>query len=497
MRTDASFLMAILRFLRPCARAAWLLAACSACAWAQQDTADRLWQGTEQQLQQSRQQSRPAPPEQGPRGRAFDSALQALAQSPYERVQQLTFAILNAVNQHHWFAADRLLRDYAEVPQHDPALQVFVTASRAAAEGDFDAAIEGYREVLRANPRFTRGELDLARVLYADNQLRDAQRIFERLRTQQLPPEISRHIDAYLQAVDQRGRLRVSLSVSAVREDNLNSASTLVDPCAVVFFGLCLPNEPGEKAADNGVYVEAALHKLWSLSGGHGLLLRSINYGNRYRHEQRYDNLASTTYLGYQYTSARSQFQLLPLFEYAEEGGRRIYHASGVRTSLGRQLGERAQLEASYEYKARHFSSGLQHLQGDFQSLGLFGSYALRADLALYGNLVWRRSDAQLDMFAYRERIVRLGFHKSFAGQLVLNAAYGHRQKQADGIHPVFGRRQRDHENSLYLSASLPGHSWQGLTPTVSYEVRDNRSNIAHAYSYEKSRIALGFNKVF
>lgn len=489
--------MAILRFLRPLSRAAWLLAACTACAWAQQDTADRLWQGTEQQLQQSRQQSRPAVPGQSPRGRAFDAALQTLTQSPYERVQQLTSAILEAVNQRHWFAADRLLRDYAEVPQHDPALQVFVAASRAAAEGDFTAAIEGYRDVLQANPRFTRGELDLARVLYADNQLRDAQRIFESLRAQQLPPEIARHIDDYLQAVAQRGRLRVSLSVSAVREDNLNGASALVDPCAVVFFGFCLPNEPGKKAADNGVYVEAALHKLWPLPGRHGILLRSIHYGNRYRHEDSYDNLVSTTYLGYQYASARSQFQLLPLFEYYEEGGRRIYHASGVRTSIGRQLGERAQVEASHEYKARHFTAGLQQLQGDFQSVGLFGSYALRADLTLYGNLVWRRNDAALDMFAYRERIARLGFYKSFAGQLLLNAAYGHRQKRAEGIHPLFGRRQRDHENSLYLSVSLPGHSWQGLTPSVSYEYRDNRSNIAHAYNHEKSRLTLGFNKVF
>lgn len=481
----------------------WLAAlllplATAAPAWARQDASDRLWQGAERQWQESLRQTAPAPLGDDAQGAIYDSAMAALTQTPHSRIQQLTLAVLDAVNRREWFRADRLLRQYALVPQHDPALFSFVDASRLAAQGRYGAAIRGYRAVLQANPRFTRGALDLARVLYADNRLRDAREAFEQLRTLPLPPEVRRHVDEYLRALGQRGRLRLSLSMAAVREDNVNSASTVVDPCALVFNGACLQNRPGEKLGATGLSFEATLDKLWPLAGNHAWLLRSINHGNRFRHGDSHDNLVSTTYLGYQYASARNQLQLLPLFEIDDEGGRRVYHALGMRVGLQRVLGPRAQVEASYEYKARRFASGLENLQGDLQSIGLFGSYVLRPDTLGYGSLNWRASGARLSVFAYHEQIARLGLHRSFfAGGVTLNVAYTHRRRQAQAANAVFGRRQRDHENGLYLQAALPGHQWQGLTPTLSYEYRDNRSSIAHAYNFQKNRLTLGFSTVF
>lgn len=478
----------------------WLPLLAAAPARAQQDTAERLWQGTEQQAQQAQQarrQAAPAPLDEDAQ-RALYGPAAALTQTPLTRIQQLTQAILQAVNQRDWFGADRLLRQYAQVPQHDPALVTFVAASRLAAEGDFSGAIAQYRAVLRTNPEFTRGNLDLARVLYADNRLRDAREVFERLRGQPLPPEVLHHVDEYLRALNQRGRMRVSLSVSAVRENNVNNASTVVDPCALVFYGACLQNEPGEKRGATGLYAEATLDKLWPLGGNHGLMLRSINYGNRYRHENGFGNLVSTTYLGYQYASARNQFQLLPLFEFDEEGGRKVYHAFGARLGYMRQLNERAQVEAAYEYKARRFSPIFKdNLQGDFRSLSLFGNYAFAPGLTGYGSLTWRDSEAEQPIFHYREKAARIGIFKNFSGRVTVNAAYGWRVRQAQAANAVFGKRQRDHEGSIYLNVTLPGYAWHGLTPTATYEYRDNRSTIPHAYAYEKHRLTLGVNKVF
>ena len=47
------------------------------------------------------------------------------------------------------------------------------------------------------------------------------------------------------------------------------------------------------------------------------------------------------------------------------------------------------------------------------------------------------------------------------------------------------------------MNVSLPGYAWQGMTPTLSYEYRKNRSSIPHLYTYEKNRLTLGFTKVF
>lgn len=471
----------------------WLLSAALS-VQAQPDTADRLWQGAEQQ---SRQQPAPMPVEESGAGSLLDSALATLTQTPHIRLQQLTLAVLEAVNRRDWFGADRLLRQYALVPQHDPALFAFVDASRLAAQGDYGAAIARYREALRTNPQFTRGQLDLARVLYADNQLRDAREAFEQLRARPLPPEIQGHIHDYLQALAQRSRLRISMTVSASLEDNVNNVSTIVDPCALLFYGICLENEAGKEIGATGLYAEATFDKLWPLAGRHALMLRSINYGNSYRHAHAYDNLASTTYLGYQYSSGGNQLQLLPLFEFNREGGQKIYHAWGLRAGIQRQLSPGVQLEASYEYKARQFARGLENLQGDTQSLMLFGSYALRSDLLLYSSLSWRFSDAHLPIFIYREKQARLGMYKSFAGQVTANVSYAYRHKHAEEANRVFGKRQRDREGSIYINLALPGHQWQGLTPSLTYEYRHNRSTIAHSYSYEKNRVTLGFNKLF
>lgn len=464
-------------------------------ALAQQDTADRLWQGTQQQ---ARERATPAPLAEDAQRALYDPAFAALTQTPQARAQQLFGAILQAVNRQDWFGAERLLRQYAQIPQHDPSLAVFVAASRLAAEGELAAAIEKFREVMQASPQFTRGELDLARLLYADNRLRDAREAFARLRGQPLPPEVAQHIDGYRAAIAQRERHQLSLTLAAVREDNVNNMSTVIDACALRFYGFCQQNIPGQKNADTGVYFEAIFNKLWPLAGNHGMLLRSINYGNQYRHEKNYSNATSTNYLGYQFASAKNQFQFLPLYEFSGEGDRKIYHALGARLGWMHQWTPRTQFEISYEYKKRHFSARfVENLQGDFQSLSLFGSHVLAPGLQAYGSLTWRESAARQQIFHYREKAARLGLFKNFSNQVTVNAAYGWRERQAQAANAVFGRRQRDHEASLYLNVSVPGHAWQGLTPTMTYEYRDNRSSIPHAYAYAKNRVTLGFNKTF
>lgn len=475
--------------------AAGFLGAMAAGAWAQQDTADRLWQGTQQQ---ARERATPAPLAEEAQRALHDSAYAALTQSPQLRAQQLFGAVLQAVNRQDWFGAERLLRQYRQLPKHDPSLAAFVEASRLAAGGDTAAAIAKYREVMQASPQFTRGELDLARLLYADNRLRDAREAFALLRGLPLPPEVVQHIDGYRAAIAQRQRAQWSFTLAAVREDNVNSMSTVVDACALLFFGTCLQNTPGEQKADSGIYFEAILNKTWHFPGNHGILLRSINYGNQYRHEKDYSSATSTNYLGYQFSSARNQFQVLPLFEFNEEGGRKIYHAFGARLSYMRQFTPRTQVEASYEYKTRHFSPLFAaNLQGDFQALTFFGSHMLAPGWQAYGSLSWRESAAQQKIFHYREKAARVGIFRNFSNQATLNAAYGWRERQAASANAVFGRRQRDLEGSLYLNVTLPAHAWNGLVPTVTYEYRDNRSSIPHAYSYEKNRVTLGFNKTF
>jgi hypothetical protein len=475
---------------------ALLLAAFCGCALAQQDTADRLWQDTEQQLQQERLRADPEPLEEGaPEPSGEEAAVTELP--PVVRLQRLLFSILNAVNGRNWPLAERLLQDYASVPQHDPALFDFVAASRDAAEGRHADAIAGYRKVLETNPGFSRANLDLARTLYADNRLRDARELFLQLRERPFPSNVIEHIDAYLQALKRRERAQISISVSGVYEDNVNRASTVVDPCALVFFGVCLENVPGEEIEAFGASFEGSLNKLWSLPGNHGVMLRGIAYGNHYPEEDDYDNLGATVYLGYQYATARNRFQILPLFEYAGEGGQRIYHAQGARLGFSRTLSARTQLEAMYEYRKRHFAQRLSHLQGDAHSLLLFGNYALRNDLLLYGNLIARDNDARSAIFAYREGTARLGLYKSFAGKATLNLSYAYREKRAEAANAVFGKRQHDREDSVYLNLSVPAYAWRGLTPSLGYEYRNNRSNIAHVYSHEKNRVTLGISKTF
>ncbi|MGO3742280.1 surface lipoprotein assembly modifier [Kerstersia sp.] len=476
-----------------------LLAGCSfiATAWAQQDTSDRLWQNTEQRIQQVQQQITPAD-NTHQESEAYQAALSALTKTPRDRLQNLLFRILEAVNQGDWFGADRLIRQYSQVPHHDPALLDFVTASRLAAEHHYSQAIAGYQSVLHTNPLFTRGLLDLGRMQYADNRLKDAQRSFGLLQDQGLPEDIQRYIYEYQTAINKRQQWQWSLAAAWVHEDNLNQASTFIDTCAFVYNGACLTNRRGEKISDSGLNFEISANKLWSFSGNHGLLFRSINYGNQYHRESTYDNLVSINTLGYQFSSARNQFQFLPSFEYDNEGGHRAYHAFGLRTSFRHQLTPRAQVEASLEYKNRHFSDRFYYLQGNYRSASLFGSYLLQPSMQLYGMLIWRDSDAQSKILAYHENIARIGVYKAFGEQLAINVAYGHRRKHADARNFVFnGRRQKDHENSIYLDITVPRLAWQGLTPSLSYEYRNNHSNIPHAYSYEKNRITLGLKKTF
>lgn len=465
--------------------------------YAQQDTSDRLWMQSEQNSQRLQQQLLPDDTD-SQASEAYQAAIDAMTLTPEGRLQRLTLEILKAVNHKDWFGASRLLSQYARVPHHDPALFDFVSASRLAASGDYNHAVDQYRKVLETNPYFSRGSLDLGRVLYTDNRLHDAGIVFRQLKTQAHPDDIRQYIDQYTKAIEERQQLHVSLSASWVHEDNLNQASTYVDSCAMIFDGACHTNIPVAKKGDSGLYYEASADKLWSLAGHHNILFRSINYGNHYYHENSYDNFVSTNYLGYQFNSARNQIQVLPSFEYDNEGGHKAYHAFGMRTSFRRQLTPRALAELSYEYKNRHFSHNFSYLQGNYQGISLFGVYWLHPSTQLYGNLMWRDNDAKQKVFAYREKIARVGIFKSFQNQITLNIAYTFRHKEAESSNAFFGgRRQRDNENGIYVGLTAPYLSWHGLTPTFSYDYRKNRSTIPHAYTFEKSRTMLGVSKIF
>jgi tetratricopeptide (TPR) repeat protein len=486
------------RLIRPCLLSL-LCIHLSSPIWSQQlpDTADRLWQDTEKQILNLRRQAKPESQDSQRMDSDYEAALQALTQTPKTRIQKITFAILDAVNHRNWFRADRLLRQYGEIPHHDPALFDFVAAARLAAAGDYGSAIKLYRKVLVKNEGFVRGELDLARALYADNRLGDARVLFERLRTLTLPAAIAADVENHLQALRQRIRPQFSMNLAWVYGDNVSKTSTSLDTCAITFNGSCMRNTPGQKNSDSGVSMEAGLNKIWPLHDNHSLLLRSLAYGNHYQHDDSYDTLVSTSYLGYQYSSAYHQIQILPSFEYDREGRYTIYRAPGLRLSWRHQLSHRSQLEASLEYKRRDFSSRYSYLEGDLRGAGLFGIYEVWRGWMVFSNLLYRESDAETLIYAYREWISRIGFYKAFGNAFTLNVTYGHRYKKAAETYSLFVRRQRDHENSLYLTASIPRWSVHGFTPTLSYEYRKNNSSIPHAYNYEQSRITLGFNKKF
>ena len=104
-------------------------------------------------------------------------------------------ALYLSLGHQQWQAASAFLQRYRALPDADPMLLAYADGMLARVRGEFTQADAHFRQLLTLRPEFLPGQLELARVLFEDQQDRAAQALFQRIRAR-LPADDPRPLAA-------------------------------------------------------------------------------------------------------------------------------------------------------------------------------------------------------------------------------------------------------------------------------------------------------------
>ncbi|UOO77080.1 surface lipoprotein assembly modifier [Neisseria sp. Dent CA1/247] len=467
----------------------WLcLMAASWPAFAQDDDIQqRLWQNTRQM---DRAQEREVWEK--------DAAAQATIQSG-EAVTQDTGAVLyEAVNRSDWAAVRRLLGRYEQQADHDKDVALLARAALARADGKWKQSKQHYETLLERQPDFTRGRLDLARLLYEGHLNREAASQFVQIaRTEDLPESVRENVESFQTALNKRDSWRGSAQIGAVWNSNINqSPGAGKEWCVNAVGGECggvLQADPVENGV--GARYETTAVRRWQVKGHHGVTVRGIAYGTVYRNQKARGAHTANLSAGYQFENHRDSFTLAPVFEWNGSGGKTEHRNYGVRGEWERSGGNWL-WNTELEWTRLDYVERYKHSDGRMFSANNTLTYIPRHDVILYAGLDYQRRKAANDVFAYRQASARIGAVKIFPQgfSTALNATF--RRRTHDGYEKFFENRRRDNEQIYTLGLNADRWKVAGLKPVLNLKHRRVNGNIG-LNSYKQNEIGLALQKTF
>ncbi len=413
-------------------------------------------------------------------------------------------ALYLSLGHQQWQAASAFLQRYRALPDADPMLLAYADGMLARVRGNYAQAQAHFRQLLTLQPEFLPGQLELARVLFEDQQDRAAQALFQQIRAR-LPTDDPRaegvrtSVGRFLAALDQRQRWQGSINLGATWSDNLNQSSES-DTCLLsASSGTCIVRRTlPEAISASGLDYEATLNRRIALGGHHGVYVRALLYGYSYQNHSEYNESTLITNLGYSYRDARNHYSLAPSFETNRVGNEAMYSAWGARAEWLHTLSQRTafKLEANYR-DLRYREQVYRYNNGGNSALYFTTWHQLSPRWTLFGGLdVSERRTAE-SAYGYLQSGVRLGASMTLQSGLRTSLFSSFRHREYNDFNALLDSRRRDDESSHTLIVSAPRWALLGFTPNLTLKHTRVRSNVDWLYSYQRTQVSLRMEKLF
>lgn len=378
---------------------------------------------------------------------------------------------------------------------HSPLLTKWSEAILARADNDLEQSIRLYREILAEHADNEPARLQLAAVLFSNNELEAAEDQFKKLRSEQLPVQITEIIDEYLNAIRQRDRWTFSGGVTYLRDPNINNA-----PKAGTTYGNWTP--PAQESAE-GIGYNLNLGKKWSWGNGFYNELRLNGNGKHYWDNRKYNEMSGRMSIGLGFQNAKTDITLLPFMEQTLYAGgskqsetlKRFSKSSGIALEWQHWLNSKWQINSNYEYGEQRYANR-KHLNGNLHYIALGGLYIANAKRYFFANINYNRTSTKDRDDSYFRRGITLGWQQEWNWGLSTRLSANFAQKRYKDKMPIFQITQRSKEIGLQASIWHRAVHYWGITPRLTYNFTRIRSNHVF-YSYDKHRFFLDFSKSF
>jgi len=413
-------------------------------------------------------------------------------------------ALYLALQQRQWDLAARFLDEYLTLPDRDPMLVHYAQGALARIPGRYREAERAFRALLDLQPDFLPGRLELARVLFEDQQDREAAALFEDIAagidaTDPSTEGVRKTLDTFRQALENRSAWHGSFALGPAWSDNVNRTSAS-RTCLLNFEDTCfIERRTPDAIVSTGIDYDASLDKHWALHGHHGLYLRSLLFGQSYRDNSAYNELNLNTQAGYAYRSGRHNLALAPSFDYYALGNTALYGAWGVHGEWTYVASAKSLLKLEGDWKDLRYRRAdfASNYDGALRSLYATWFRSLGPRWTVFGGVDVLDSSAPVAVNAYLQKGLRLGASLQWPEGFNSTLFASRRWRDYDAYSALLDARRSDREDNLTLIIKATRWSFSGFTPLLTLRRNDVRSNVDWLYTYDKNVVNLKLERAF
>ncbi len=368
--------------------------------------------------------------------------------------------------------------------------------------GQHSRGVFALERVLSVEPGNHRARAEIARAYLALGETDTARQELETVRAQDVPPEVTRNIDRYLDAVDRidtatRTTVRGYLEGTLGHDNNLNAGPRQGSIAIPAFGGLAFTIDDDSRAsrslfatAAGGATLRHPINKNIALTAG------VSGWQKMNRHHSEFDTAAVDANAGIVMNAERNTWSLTGQYNQFFLDDDRYRRASGLTAQWQHDYDARNQFTTFVQYAALGYAG--QHVRDANRWVyGAGYAHALRSGEILYGSLYGineREKARHQPQLGHKGYGLRFGAQTSASQPLVLFASAAFEARRYGGEEAVFMTTRRDRQFDVNLGATWRFTREWSLTPRASYI--KNRSNI-DLNTYDRTIVSLTLRRDF
>ena len=378
------------------------------------------------------------------------------------------------------------------VAKPDDSEALFLMATIAVEQKDYDTAISLYRRILVREPDVERVRLDLARAFFLKGDYDNADRQFRFARAGDIDNAVKVNIDHFLAAINRLRQWTLNFSLALAPDTNQNAATSAAQ---VNIFGLPFALDKTARK-QSGIGVAGDIGGEWSplLDDNFKARIGADIYRLDYSGGQ-FDDMTISAYGGPQILFSNWDISLLVT------GFKRWFanqdYVGGIGGKLAGDYGITSDWLVSAAVGGQSVTNDfIPEQSGPLWTAQLQAAYVLSPSSLFQIQLGFNRQDAQIAAYSYSG----VWFGGGYSQDLPFGFSAGFQPSyfitRYDAMLPAFGRTRSD--NAIMLAFTLLNRrfDYHGFTPRVSYVFTEQHSNIP-LYSFTRNQFQIGLTSLF
>ena len=383
-----------------------------------------------------------------------------------------------------------LLHDLETKPEGSETL--FLLATIAVAQKDYDTAISYYRHILVNEPDVERVRLELARAFFLKGDYDNADRQFRFARAGDVPDAVKANIDRFLSAISRLRQWTFNFSVALAPDTNENAATgvSLID-----IYGLPFTLDPNARRK-SGVGAAADVGGEWSplitgnLKARIGVDAYRLDYGG-----SAFDDMTISSYAGPQLLFSNWDVSALVTGFQRWYGNRPYLNGGGGRLAADYGITSDWLVGASVGVQSLFYRT-IPAQNGPLFSAQTQASYVLSPSRLIQLQAGFNRQDAAAQAYSYSAWWLGAGYSQDLPYGFSAGFSPSYYFTDFDAPLAGFGATRSDRTLMLSLTLLNRRFDFYGFTPKFSYSFTDQQSNIP-LYSYTRNQFQLGLTSQF